>query len=416
MTAAEDRLLSGLKASFAPGPPKGLGVAVSGGGNSLALLHLLARWRAGGGPELAAVTVDHGLRPEAAGEAALVARACAGLGIAHETLKWSSWDGRGNLPDQARRARYRMIADWAGRRGLGEVALGHTLDDQAETVLMRLARGSGVDGLCAMAERRRAGGIVLCRPLLWARRAELRDFLRGLGVEWVEDPTNDDPAHDRVLARRALAAVLPLGITAEGLVATAARMRLARQVLAQAAHDLARDAARIEVGDVILRRDLMDRAPAETRLRLLSHALCWVASAEYRPRLAALTDAMRRVAEGRRVTLHGCLIMPRKGGYHITRELASVPADGPVDALWDGRWRVSGPIGAGTTVRALGKDGLAQLPLPRDRTVPEACLLARPAIWQGGRLVAAPLAEWANGWSVTLACGETDFLTSLFLH
>ncbi len=416
MTAAADRLLSGLKASFAPGPPKGLGVAVSGGGDSLALLHLLARWRWEGGPELAAVTVDHGLRPEAAGEAALVARACAGLGIAHETLRWSGWDGRGNLPDQARRARYRLIADWAGRRGLGEVALGHTLDDQAETVLMRLARGSGVDGLCAMAERRRQGGIVLCRPLLGVRRAELRDFLRGLGVGWAEDPTNDDPAHDRVLARRALAAVQTLGITADGLVATAARLRLARQVLAQAAHDLARDAARIEAGDVILRRDLIDAAPAETRLRLMSHALCWVASAEYRPRFSALAAAMGRAAGGRRATLHGCLIMPRKGGYHITRELASVPGDGAVEALWDGRWRVSGPVATGATVRALGKDGLAQLPRPRDRTVPEASLLTRPAIWQGGRLVAAPLAGWANGWSVTLTRNEADFLTSLILH
>lgn len=416
MTAAEQSLLALMTATFAPSPPKGLGVAVSGGGDSMALLHLLARWRAEGGPELAAATVDHGLRPEAAAEAAFVAGVCKRLAVPHATLVWEGWDGKGNLPDRARRARYRLIADWARGRGLAQVALGHTMDDQAENFLMRLARGSGVDGLSAMASRRRVHGILFVRPLMWARRGDLRTCLRSTGAEWVDDPTNDDGAYERVQARRALAVLAPLGITAESLVATAHRLDMARDALNRAAHDLARVAARIEAGDVILRRDLFDAAPFETQARLMAHALSWIASAEYRPRFAALSEVMRKIATGRRATLHGCLIMPRKGSYHITREAVAVPGDGPTNAVWDGRWRVSGPAGAGISVGALGKAGLVQLPEPRDRSVPEASLLAQPALWMGDRLVAAPLAGWPNGWVAELARGEEDFFTSLITH
>lgn len=416
MTAPEHSLLILVKATFAPNPPQGLGVAVSGGGDSLALLHLLARWRAEGGPDLAAVTVDHRLRPEAAAEAAFVAEVCKGLVVPHTTLIWEGWDGRGNLPDQARRARYRLIADWARGRGLAQVALGHTMDDQAETFLMRLARGSGVDGLAAMTARRKAHGIIFLRPLMRARRDDLRTYLRARGVAWVEDPTNDDGAYQRVQARRALEVLAPLGITAESLVATAHRLDRARDALDRAAHDLARAAARIRAGDVILRRDLFDAAPVETQARLLAHALRWIASADYRPRFAALGAVMRQIAAGRRATLHGCLVMPRRGGYHITREGVAVEGEAAPAALWDGRWHVSGPQVRGISVRALGKAGLAQLPVPRDRSIPEASLLAQPALWQGDRLVGAPLAGWANGWSAELARGEEDFFTSLITH
>ena len=112
------------------------------------------------GCDVAVATVDHGLRPEAAAEAAEVAAICAGLGVPHEILHWH-WDGAGNLQDAARRGRMALLADWARRRGLRTVALGHTEDDIAETFLMRLARDAGVDGLAAMAARREVAGVCL---------------------------------------------------------------------------------------------------------------------------------------------------------------------------------------------------------------------------------------------------------------
>ena len=129
-------------------PPGPVAVAVSGGGDSVALLLLLQET---GARPLAAVTVDHGLRPESAAEAAAVAALCSARGIAHTLLRWEEPAGAGNLQARAREARRRLIGDWARGRGIGAVALGHTLDDQAETFLLRLARGSGVDGLSGMA-------------------------------------------------------------------------------------------------------------------------------------------------------------------------------------------------------------------------------------------------------------------------
>ena len=418
MTAAPDVLLQRLRDSFTPGPaPALVGVAVSGGGDSMALLQLLALWSQDGGPAVHAVTVDHALRPAAGAEAAQVASDCAAVGISHETLKWQGWDGRGNLSDQARRARYALMADWAQDRGITCIALGHTADDQAETFLMRLARGSGVDGLSGMQVWRRHLGIDWVRPLLGSRRAELRDWLVAKKLIWIEDPTNDDLAYDRVKARRALAALAPLGVTTTGLLATTERMRMARVVLSDAAFDLAQKAAKIIAGDVVFDRALLDAAPLETRLRLLSHALCWVASAEYRPRFSALTAAYSQVSHGRRATLHGCLIMPKTREIRVTREAASVAAvQAKVTDLWDSRWRLSGPKTADATVCNLGERGLAQCPDWRATGHPRATLLASPAVWRGDQLISAPLAGKAAGWSAELHRGDDDFFTSLIVH
>ena len=383
----------------------------------MALLRLLAELRQGGGPAIRAVTVDHGLRPEAACEAALVARTCAGLGVGHDILRWGGWDGQGNLPAMARRARYGLIGDWARGQGIAAVALGHTGDDQAETFLMRLARGSGVDGLSAMRSVRLADGILWLRPLLDQRRASLRDWLVGRGAGWAEDPTNDDPSYDRVKARAALPVLAPLGLTVETLVATADWMRLAREVLGLAAATLARDAVRGEAGDLLIDAPSLAAAPAETRLRLLATGLGWVSGARYRPRLAALTGLWDRLAAGRPLTLAGCLITPAKTHLRLTREAQAVAGlTCAVDALWDGRWRLSGPAGDGDHVAALGAEGLAQCPGWRAAGLPRSSLIAGPGVWRGGQLVAAPLAGYGADWSASLTRSEEQFFTMLIAH
>ncbi|HEX9857861.1 MAG TPA: tRNA lysidine(34) synthetase TilS, partial [Paracoccaceae bacterium] len=225
-----------------------LGLAVSGGGDSMALLHLTVQ----AGVPCIAATVDHGLRPESADEAAGVARVCAGLGVPHEVLRWQGWDGSGNLQDQARRARYRLMADWALRQGIGAVALGHNRDDLAETFLMRLAREAGVDGLAAMSPRRRFLGVEWRRPLLGIGRDELRGWLAGQGLTWVDDPSNANDRYDRVKMRKALGGLAPLGITAPGLAAVALHLAEVRQALEVQTLAAAREMARVEAGDVLL--------------------------------------------------------------------------------------------------------------------------------------------------------------------
>ena len=377
-------------------PPGPVGVAVSGGGDSLALLLML---HAAGGRPVAAVTVDHRLRPGAAAEAAAVAALCAARGIPHDTLVWDDPAGPGNLQDRAREARRRLIGDWARGRGIGAVALGHTLDDQAETFLLRLARGSGVDGLSAMAARREAEGVVWLRPLLGVRRAALRDWLAARGVAWADDPGNADLRFERVRARAALPLLGTLGLGPERLAATAAAMARARRALERATAELAaRALVAGPAGDLTLDPAQLADAPEEIRLRLLAGALAWVSGARYRPRLVRLEALLAAIGAGRvghGTTLHGCVLRARGGRVAIRREPAGVAPPVPLAAgRWDGRWQLEGvaPAGDGLTIGALGDAGLARLgDLWREGGAAREALVATPAIWGGERLVAAPL-------------------------
>lgn len=179
-----------------------LGLAVSGGPDSLALLLLASAARPG---LVEAATVDHGLRPESAGEAAMVADVCARIGVVHATLPVAVADG--NLQAEARAARYAALAGWMEQRGLAALATAHHADDQAETLLMRLNRASGVAGLAGVRARGPVPGtrLPLVRPLLEWRRAELTRVVADAGLSAVEDPSNEADRFDRVRLRKALA-------------------------------------------------------------------------------------------------------------------------------------------------------------------------------------------------------------------
>lgn len=389
---------------FGPAPPGRIGLAVSGGGDSTALMVLAAGWAQAAGVGLQAVTVDHGLRPGAAEEATAVARLAGRLGLGHATLCWEGGDRQGNLQDAARNARRTLIAGWARERGIATVLLGHTADDQAETVLMRLARGSGVDGLSGMAAWRRAGGIVWARPLLGSRRAMLHDFLRAQGVAWAEDPSNADPRFARVRARRALAGLGPVGIDTQGLLSTADRMRVARAALEDATADALTALATVDpAGDVVLDGPGFDALPAELRLRIAARALGFVSGAAYRPRRAALEALVARGG-----TLDGCLWTRDASAIRVGREPAAVAGAGILPgAVWDGRWQITGPVTpAGTQVAALGVAGLGACPDWRATGLARTSLIAGPALWQDGRLVAAPLAAPGGPWQAALAPGR----------
>ena len=392
-----------------PDFPDDLGLAVSGGGDSMAMLHLAAGWARVYGVRLWVVTVDHGLRVESAAEAAMVAEECAGLGLPHSTLRWDGWDGTGNLQDAARAARRDLIGRWRGV--CRHVLMAHTRDDQAETLLMRLARGSGVDGLAAMSDVTRLPVVpmhpirdmngppwppvlgpdwFIVRPLLDTDRADLRHYLKTLRIPFVDDPTNDDDAYARVRMRRLIGAE---GLDLATLAATARHMGRAQVALGRRAHDVAVKILNVDPtapGCVVLDRDGFAATEAETQLRLLAAALQMVASATYRPRLAALEDALDRVLGGGTVTLHGGIMVPRGDRVWIAREparvadLTSPTGDG---SSWDQRWRIYGQDIRDLQIRALGEDGLRQigdLPSPR---APRSVLSSLPAVWDGDRLV-----------------------------
>lgn len=414
-SAALQAALAQVPAGQKPGP---IGVAVSGGGDSLALMALMADWAGAQGATLHAVTVDHGLRAGAASEAAQVALQAEALGVPHQILRWTG-KVQGNLQDAARRARRTLVADWARGLGLGAVALGHTQDDQAETVLMRLARGSGVDGLAAMAPVRHSDGMVWLRPLLDVPRAALREELQARGLTWVEDPSNADPRFDRVRARQALAVLAPLGLDAARLAETAAAMRLARQALGQVAAGAVATLMRMtDTGDVAIDSAGLAAQPQDLRERLVAQVLCTLSGNPYRPRRAAL----RRALGQGRATLHGCLIERDAQATRITREWKAAPASrAALQAVWDGRWLLSAPPTADPAaiaeleLRALGPEGIAQCPAGARPGWPRASLMATPAVWSGSTLVAAPLAGWPQGWQARLRQSLADIRAGVLI-
>ncbi|MEM9233110.1 MAG: tRNA lysidine(34) synthetase TilS, partial [Pseudomonadota bacterium] len=201
-----------------------MAVALSGGADSFALLHALHT----DGVPVVALTVDHGLRPEAAEEAARVAAWCSDRGIAHKTLVWAE-KPEGNLQANARTARYRLLCEACNRLGIENLVTGHTADDQAETVFMRLRRGSG-RGLAGMPEKRLiAGGagepVTLHRPLLGVRRAETQAYAKAHSLPVSHDPSNEDDRFERVRVRALLAALEQQDLlTVEALCKTSKRM------------------------------------------------------------------------------------------------------------------------------------------------------------------------------------------------
>src|SRR3954463_16300716 len=208
-------------------------LAVSGGPDSVAMMWLAGRRARAlrAGPRLVAVTIDHGLRSEAAREARDVKHLAKALDLPHRTLRWSGAKPKTGVPSAARDARYRLLAKAARAAGATHVLTAHTQEDQAETLLMRMSRGSGIAGLAAMARQSRRDGVVLARPLLQVPKARLLATLKRAGIGFADDPTNRDSTFTRPRFRAIMPALAAEGFDARNLARLAARLARANAAL-----------------------------------------------------------------------------------------------------------------------------------------------------------------------------------------
>ncbi len=409
---ADAGLLQTIRTALLRDTSARIGIAVSGGGDSTALLHLALRVAPGLGFAVEAVTVDHGLRPESAAEAAQVAVLCAAQGIPHATLLWQDRAATGNLMDQARRARFALISDWARGRGIGRVLLGHTADDQAESFLMNLGRVAGLDGLSGMRPQWQAQGILWQRPLLGQGRADLRDYLRRNGVAWIDDPSNDNDRFTRIKARQTLAALAPLGISVKTLAGTIANLSQARAALTRTLSDVVAAHVTEAAGALLMPVQIFDDLPPDLRRRLLSAAIRWMAGADYAPRESQLGRLGDNLAQKQAAMLGGVRFRFAADRLQISREPRAVMGAMATDALWDHRWQMTGPHHSGLTVAALGAAGLRLCKDWRSTGHNRDALLVSPAIWHGDRLVAAPLAQKSDDWQAKLGPSFGMFILS----
>lgn len=292
-------------------------LAVSGGPDSMALLHLAVRWRAARatGPALMSATVDHGLRPRSAAEAAAVKQFSLRVGVPHRTLRWRGAKPRTGLQEAARDARYRLLVEAARKAGSGHVLTAHTRDDQAETVLFRIARGSGLAGLAGMARATLLGELILVRPFLDLPKARLIATLRAAQIPFVDDPSNHDSSFTRVRLRELMPALAAEGLDSVRLARLARRLARADAALESAAAEaLARLSRPNDSDAVVVDAAGFSRLSVEVALRVLHHAI--TSKGHEGPvelaKLEALLDALQTAPSGEkhrfRRTLAGAMV------------------------------------------------------------------------------------------------------------
>ncbi len=392
-------------------------VAVSGGADSLALAFLAAPWARNLGGEAVAVTVDHGLRAEAGAEAAQGGAWLTAAGIAHSVLTWTGPKPRSDIQAAARAARYRLLEEWCAERAILHLLLAHHLDDQAETVLLRLGRGSGVDGLAAMAPIRETRLLRLLRPVLTLPASRLRAGLAAVGQPWVDDPSNHDPAYARVRMRRLMPALAAEGLSAERLAATAAGMAGTRAALDGQVAAAALDHVRFHpAGFVHVAAGALATLPGEIGCRLLVRLLLAVGGGGYAPRRDRLDRLHRALVGGGAIgqTLGGCRIAAGGGGdVLICRETRALAAPAPLipgrTIAWDGRFHlaVADAAPTGLAVGALGAEGWRVVCRERPalaagwrREFPAAARAALPAIFATDGLCAVPHLGYSRPFTV----------------
>lgn len=412
---------------FAPvAEEKAIGLAVSGGVDSLALMLMAHEWALGRQIALKVFSVDHRLRPQSGDECAFVQQVATRLGLEAEILRWEGEKPRAGLQAAARAARYRLLFAAMKAQAIKVLATGHQCEDQAETVLMRLAHGSGLEGLKGMEALSARDGVVLFRPLLGLGRAQLAARVAEAGLEPVDDPSNTQIAFERVRWRVEMRRLAELGLDAQRLYdfgervtrADAALDHYTEQSLAKVGRLSSFGTVRLDVGELM-------RLPEEIGLRILRRSLGWAGGGQRRFALGEIEALFAGLCESREIaprTMCGARVRTREGFVELVRENrhlpeASVMVDGGAVELWDQRflivnrnrdWPIRVGVGKGVTRR------MAESVLQGAVEDPVAALRTTPIVWRGdgeilaigGRTLSEDVKVELSGWAADLPRGR----------
>ena len=406
LTAAEFAGLMDRLEPFEAAPA--LALAVSGGADSMALALLASAWAERRGGTVTALIVDHGLRAGATAEARLTATRLNARGIATEILTRIGTKPSGDLQAFAREARYALLTRWCRDHGILHLVTAHHRDDQAETLLLRLARGSGLAGLAAMPAIAHLEACRLLRPLLGIPPQRLRATLKAAGQEWCEDPSNRNEAFARVRLRNNAHHLDAIGLDPARLAATAVHLGRARAAIEDQVARLLATAVMIHrAGFATVLPDAVIAAPADVALRALAAIVTCIGGGTTTPRFERL-DALRASINSGHFkprTLAGCRIARQNGKLLVFRELAAVAAASPLQdtsVRWDNRFivRSSHKIAAPAllTVEALGIEASDQLKRSlnlADSDIPKRVWPTLPTVRRQGTILSVPHLAWA---------------------
>jgi tRNA(Ile)-lysidine synthase len=302
-------------------------IALSGGRDSLALTLLVSQWALKKGYQVTALTVDHGLRENSGDEAKAVAQMMKEWSIPHVILPWQGDKPQANIQATARQARYRLLLDWCRSHDVHSLFVGHHLEDQAETFLLRLARGSGVDGLSAMISCQNQGYVNILRPFLTISRQRIEKFLKDKNIVWIEDPSNQSRQFSRIRLRQLQNQMEKEGFTSLRLAQTAHRMRRVRQALEHIVTEIIKNNVQVySEGYCLFKKNILRDNPEEIGLRVIALLLKMMGDTVYRPRLERLERLYETLIHSSDCehTLSGCKISSQSDSITICRETGRI--------------------------------------------------------------------------------------------
>jgi tRNA(Ile)-lysidine synthase len=384
--------------------PLTMAVAVSGGPDSMALAFCAKRWADEIAGKILALIIDHDLRPESSAEAEQTKKSLAAIGIEAVILHWEHPQVVRRLHENARKARYKLLTDACRAHGISHLLLAHHREDQAETILMRLAKGSGIDGLAGMAAKKTLDGVRILRPLLTISKQRLSATCNAAGVTFVSDPSNQSQKFARGRLRR-IAPLLEIeGLTTERLTDLGMRAAEAKAALDYATNALLRVATRLsDAGAIEIDLEHLRSTPRAIALRALNSCLRAIHRDDYAPEYASLSrllDAICADGDMPGCTLQGCFISKNSFRATVIREYAAITDSFPIQSgesiVWDQRWCVSLTTNTEKTfhIRALGNpphERLDALAPKLRHVIPQGRLRATlPALWLNDELAIIP--------------------------
>lgn len=379
----------------------------------MALVLLAKQWADAMGGKVVALTVDHGLRQNSHEEALQVGKWLAQHRIQHAILPWEGEKPSCNIQAEARQARYRLLTEWCRTHHILHLLVAHHADDQAETVMLRLMRGSGADGLAAMPSCTAVNGIRLLRPLLPLDKRTLQDFLKDAGWSWVEDPSNANERFDRVKCRNWLASQENPKLASTRLFNTASQMGRVREMLEkETALAMVRYGTIYPEGYATLAPEALHILPEEIGLRLLAALLRTIGGYSYKTRFSHLITLYHALREeyftGK--TLQHCVVFPHRDKIFFAREKNIIPAHTPlasnIPCLWDGRFRLHyrGTGHATLSITSLSSvlwnnftsENQLFIRNHRVKILPKKILYTLPAILALEKVIAIPHINWVK--------------------
>jgi len=366
-----------------------------------------SRFRGNDGSFMAFI-VDHQLRLESSAEAKQTKQRLAALGIKTEILRWEHPPIASKIHVAARKARYALLLEACKKHGIDNLLLAHQREDQAETILMRLAKGSGIDGLAGIAPVNSVEGVRLLRPFLFLPKERLIATCKANGIAFVTDPSNAAAKYARGRLRKVLPLLADEGLTSERLIDLGDRAREAKEALDHYTQNLLRVAAQMDSAGVIrLNLEQLRSAPKAVALRALGACLCAVHPTDYQPERAVLLpllEALCNDAPTSARTVHGCVVSKTASKATVLREPSAITDIKPIapgeTVLWDGRWQVTLSPECkqrDLVIRALGVQSheiIDKLAPGLRHDVPQGrARAALPGVWQGEKLVLIPVLE-----------------------